>query len=50
MRAGEVVETGTSAEVVRSPREQYTGELIRAVPVLIELDQDGTGANDAART
>jgi ABC-type glutathione transport system ATPase component len=50
MRAGEVVETGTCAEVVHSPREQYTRELIGAVPTLVELDQDGTGANDAART
>lgn len=32
MRAGEVVESGTAAEVLGSPREPYTRQLIAAVP------------------
>ncbi|GAA1817194.1 ABC transporter ATP-binding protein [Agromyces neolithicus] len=32
MRAGEVVESGTAAEVLGSPREPYTRRLIAAVP------------------
>ncbi len=32
MRNGKIVEMGTREEVLRSPREQYTQELLRAVP------------------
>lgn len=34
MKSGRLVETGTSREVLLSPREQYTRQLISAVPTL----------------
>jgi ABC-type glutathione transport system ATPase component len=34
MRRGEVVETGATAQVLLEPREQYTRELVSAVPVI----------------
>lgn len=34
MRSGRLVESGPSADVLQSPREDYTRELIAAVPVL----------------
>jgi ABC-type glutathione transport system ATPase component len=34
MREGEVVESGTTAEVLGAPREDYTKDLLAAVPVI----------------
>lgn len=33
MRQGEIIETGTAAELYRSPRHDYTRDLLAAVPV-----------------
>jgi peptide/nickel transport system ATP-binding protein len=50
MCAGEVIESGPSARVVNAPEQDYTRELISAVPVLVELDDSAAGGSDAART
>jgi len=40
MHAGHVVETGTTAEIIDSPRHPYTARLLRSVPSLVDsLDQ-----------
>ncbi len=50
LRRGEVVETGTVREVLRSPRAEYTRELLAAVPQLPAADLTaGAGAGDAHR-
>lgn len=38
MRSGEVVEEGTTRDVIVAPKEQYTRELIAAVPSLLPPD------------
>ncbi|WP_166611767.1 dipeptide ABC transporter ATP-binding protein [Kineococcus indalonis] len=60
MREGRVVETGTVTAVLRSPREEYTRQLLAAVPALpvpvpgaVPAGEDGPvrrGAQVAART
>jgi ABC-type dipeptide/oligopeptide/nickel transport system ATPase component len=47
MSAGEVIESGPSARVVGAPEQDYTRELISAVPVLVELDGTSGGGADA---
>ncbi|QFY12013.1 dipeptide ABC transporter ATP-binding protein [Nonomuraea phyllanthi] len=43
MYAGRVVETGTTAELFRSPRHRYTEALMRALPESAAADADGQG-------
>ena len=47
MRRGEVVETGSVEEVLSRPREDYTRDLLQAVPSLVPRAPRAAGAEDA---
>ncbi|KFC72741.1 ATPase component of various ABC-type transport systems with duplicated ATPase domain protein [Bosea sp. LC85] len=47
MRRGEVVETGSVEEVLARPREEYTRDLLQAVPSLVPRAPRAAGAEDA---